>query len=172
MTPLETPRLILRPFTLDDADAFFRLGSDPEVTRYTHSSIANIDEARQLMESNPLRDYHKYGFGRQACVLKSSGEVIGFAGLKYLEDLDEVDLGYRFLPPYWGQGLAMEAAGAALRDGFARLKLSRVIGLVVPENIASVRVLTKLGMTFVGPIEFRGHPVAKYAIEKGQAENS
>ncbi len=169
-TTLETDRLLLREFTLDDVDAFFQLCTDPEVTRYTGDGrSATFEEVRGYLLNAPIADYAKHGFGRLACVLKSSGQVIGFAGLKYLDDLGEVDVGYRFLPAYWGIGLATEASRAVLEDGFTRLKLARVLGLVDPENIASVGVLEKLGLTFVEVIEYRSLPVAKYAIDAPQS---
>ncbi len=74
-------------------------------------------------------------------LLRGTGENIGFAGLKYLEDLDEVDVAYRLLPKYWGKGLATEVALASVRHGFTNLGLKQIIGLAMPENIASVRVL-------------------------------
>ena len=76
-----------------------------------------------------MADYRKYGFGRGACVLKTTGEQIGFAGLKYLEELGEVDVAFRLMRPYWGLGLASEAAQASVRLGFTKLGLKRIIGL-------------------------------------------
>jgi RimJ/RimL family protein N-acetyltransferase len=146
MRTLETDRLILREFTLDDVEAFYQLGSDPAVTRFVGGSgFANLDEARTVLLERPLADYARHGFGRWACVLKSSGAVIGFAGLKYLEDLRDVDIGYRFLPAYWGQGLATEASRPAIAFGFLQLNLPHIIGLVDPDNVASVRVLQSSG---------------------------
>ena len=96
---------------------------------------------------------------------KASGRVIGFAGLKYLEDMNEVDLGYRLLPADWGLGLATEAGRAILHDGFTRLVLRRIIATVVPANVASVRVLEKLGFAFERLIENQGVELAKYVIQ-------
>ncbi|MBI1832817.1 MAG: GNAT family N-acetyltransferase, partial [Planctomycetes bacterium] len=97
-------------------------------------------------------------------VLKATGLVIGFAGLKLLDDLGEVDIGYRFLPAYWGQGLATETCRPIIEYGFTQLKLARILGLVDLENVASVRVLEKLGLTFVEMINYRTWHVAKYVI--------
>jgi RimJ/RimL family protein N-acetyltransferase len=139
---LETDRLLLREYVEDDAEAFFKLNSDPEVLRFVPDKrLLNVEQARQLLIDHPMADYRKDGFGRGACILKSTGEQIGFAGLKYLQELGEIDVAYRLMPAYWGQGLATEAALASVRYGFADLKLKRIIGLVMPENIASVRVL-------------------------------
>ena len=108
---LETDRLLLREYVEEDAEAFLKLNSDPEVLRFVpDKALLNVEQARQILIDHPIADYRKHGFGRGACILKSTGEQIGFAGLKYLEELGEVDVAYRFLPNHWGQGLATEAA--------------------------------------------------------------
>lgn len=161
---LETDRLLIREFTEGDVDAFYRLGSDPDVTRYTGDRLQSRAEALEVLRTRPLADYRLHGFGRWACILKADGELIGFAGPKYLDDLREVDLGYRFLPRCWGQGLATEAARAVVIDAYSRLDLRRMIGLVDPANIASARVLEKVGGAFDRLIDYHGHPTARYLI--------
>jgi RimJ/RimL family protein N-acetyltransferase len=132
--------------------------------------LTSVAQALEILRAHPLADYHKYGFGRWACVHKASGAVIGFAGLKYLDDLREVDIGYRLLPAYWGLGLATEAGRVVLNYGFTRLGLSRIIGLVDLDNRASVRVLEKLGLAFAEMVQFRGESLAKYVIQADLAE--
>jgi len=162
---IETERLLLREFTPDDANAFLTLCSDPVITRYTGGpAMATLDDARKGLLERPIADYRKHGYGRWACVLKATGQVIGFTGLKFLDELGEVDLGYRFLPDYWGQGLATEASRPCIDFGFHRLKLGRILGLVDLDNGASVRVLMKLGFAFVEMIEYFHGQVAKYEI--------
>ncbi len=165
---LETERLFLREFDEGDVVPFFRMGSEPAVIRYTGDppgGLTSLEQALEVLRSRPIADYQKYGYGRWACVLKANTEVIGFAGLKYLADSHEVDIGYRFLPTYWGQGLATEACRAVLDYGRNRLGLERIIGLVHPENVASVRILEKLGLTPDGQVEYQGRRFAKYVIE-------
>ena len=94
--------------------------------------------------------------------------MIGFAGLKYLDEMDEVDIGYRFLTKYWGAGLASEAARAVLDFGFRNLHLEEIIGLAVPDNAASIRILEKLGMEFVETMDYFGLQAAKYVIRNPQ----
>lgn len=91
-------------------------------------------------------DYRKHGYGRLATVDKATQRVIGFCGLKYLDDLKVPDIGYRFLPEYWGRGLATEAALATMQYGREQLGLDNVIGMALPENLASRRVLQKIGL--------------------------
>jgi ribosomal-protein-alanine N-acetyltransferase len=162
---LETDQLLLREYVEDDAEAFFKLNSDPEVLRFVpDKALLNVEQARQILIDHPIADYRKYGFGRGACILKSTGENIGFAGLKYLEELGEVDVAYRLMPAHWGQGLATETALASVRFGFADLGLKRIIGLVMPENVASVRVLEKAGLRYAVTITFWGHEFSKYVV--------
>ena len=165
-TILETDRLLLREYVENDAEAFFRLNSDPEVLRFVPDKpLLNVEQARQILIDHPIADYRKYGFGRGACILKSTGEQIGFAGLKYLEEFGEIDVAFRLMRTHWGLGLATEAALASVRFGFADLDLKRIIGLVMPENIASVRVLEKIGLRYVDGVSFWGHQFSKYAID-------
>ena len=162
---LETERLLLREYVEEDAEAFFKVNSDPEVLRFVPDKrLLNVEQARQILVDHPIADYRKYGFGRGTCILKSTGEQIGFAGLKYLEELGEVDVAFRLMPNHWGQGLATEAALASVRFGFADLGLKRIIGLVMPENIASVRVLEKTGLRYAETVTFWGHQFSKYVI--------
>jgi RimJ/RimL family protein N-acetyltransferase len=160
---LETPRLLLREFTEDDAEAFFLLCSDPEVLRWTgDAGVKSLDEARASLRARPIADYAKHGYGRWACIDKASGSLIGFAGPKYLAELSEVDIGYRLLPAWWGRGLATEASGAACDYCFSRLGLPRLLGLVHPDNVRSVRVLEKLGFAPQGWIVYFGKPILSY----------
>ena len=162
---LETDRLLLREFVEDDAESFFKLNNYPEVVRFVPDKpLLNVEQARQTLIVHPIADYRRYGFGRGACILKSAGEQIGFAGLKYLDELGEVDVAYRLLPAHWGQGLATEVALASVRYGFAALGLKRIIGLVMPKNIASVRVLEKTGLRYSGTVTLWGHTFSRYVI--------
>jgi [ribosomal protein S5]-alanine N-acetyltransferase len=162
---LETDRLLIREYVEDDAEVFFKLNTDPQVIRFVPDKpLLSVEQARQILVDHPIADYRKHGFGRGACILKSTGEQIGFAGLKYLEELGEVDVAYRLLPAHWGQGYATEAALASVQFGFADLRLKRMIGLVMPENLASARVLEKTGLCYIERVTFWGHQFSKYVI--------
>lgn len=162
---LETERLWLREFCLADADVFARMVGHPEVMRFIAPTLAPADAVRHL-EDSAMADYRKHGFGRWAMRLKENGLVIGFAGLKRIEQMGEVDLGFGMFPEYWGRGLAVEAGRALLSYGFETLELARIIGLVDRENTRSIRALEKLGFTFEKMTEFRGEPTAQYAVVK------
>jgi RimJ/RimL family protein N-acetyltransferase len=149
MTSIDTERLILRPFTLDDAAAWLPLISLPAVIRYTGDIPAtSVEEARELLRTRPLRDYAVHGYGRMAVIEKSSGRLVGFSGLKCLEDLREVDIGYRFLPDCWGKGYATESASALMEQGRREHGVRRIVGMAHPDNAASIHVLEKLGLRF------------------------
>lgn len=161
---LETDRLILREFVLADLDAFFRMVSDPDVTRFIGVGAKTVEAARTVLVERTMQDYRKHGYGRWATVLKSTGDVIGFTGLKHLEEFGEVDLGYRFFKEHWGQGLATEASRAVLAYGFDRLGLERIAAFADIENKASIRVLEKLGFRFENFTTYWGHDVARYVL--------
>ena len=94
----ETERLLIREYVEEDAEAFFKPNSDPEVLRFVPDKrLLNVEHARRILVDHPMADYRKYGFGRGACILKSTGEQIGFAGLKYLEEFGEVDVAFRLM---------------------------------------------------------------------------
>lgn len=150
-----TRRLCNRALTPDDAEAFFALNSHPEVMRYTgEQPLQSLAQAREAITAYP--DFDTVGYGRWGCFLRECGTLVGFCGLKYLTELDEVDVGFRFLPEYWGRGLATEACTASIAFGFETIQLPRIIGLVLAENTASIRVLKKVGMCWQNTITYDG----------------
>lgn len=154
---MQTENLYLRRFTLDDAEAFWPLVSMPEILRYTgEQPQASIDDVRNILSTRPLSDYATHGFGRMACIEKSSGRLVGFSGLKFLDELNEVDIGYRFLPDCWGKGYATESARVLMQNGAMEHGIDRVVGLVQPANAASARVLEKLGLAFERELTLHG----------------
>jgi len=160
---VETERLLIREFVEDDADAFFAFNGDPEVMRYTGEPPAeSVERVREMIRDYP--DYRRHGFGRWAVVFKPHDRVVGFNGLKYLPELDEVDLGYRFRSDYWGMGIATESSLAVVRYGFETLGLERILGLVLPGNAASIRVLEKVGMRREGVVRFCGDTAQRWVL--------
>jgi RimJ/RimL family protein N-acetyltransferase len=154
---LETPRLVLQRFRLDDVDEYFRLGSIAEVARYIDGkTFASRDEAEQTLRAAPLRDYQLYGYGRLACFEKESGRFIGWNGVKFLPEMNETDIGYRFFPDCWGKGYATESSLAVMKYARETLGLERIIGIVRPDNEASVKVLRKIGLSFEKRMRMEG----------------
>ena len=146
---VETDRLIIRPFKLNDIEPAYQLNLDVKVSRHTgDGGIVDRNEIRRRITEDVFGDYAKYGYGRLAVVWKANNAFIGFTGLKYLPDIDEVDLGYRFSSNYWGRGIATETGKICVDYGFKSLGLNRIIAQVLPDNIGSIRVLEKLGFFF------------------------
>jgi RimJ/RimL family protein N-acetyltransferase len=147
---IETERLLLRTFTADDASLIYKLNLDPEVTRYTLDPMVDITQAQQVLDTVILPQYALYNHGRWAVHTKPDLEFIGWCGLKYRPQTDEIDLGYRFLKSAWGKGYATEAAIGCIDYGFNVLKLRRIVGRALPENKASLKVLEKCEMNYLG----------------------
>lgn len=148
---IETSRLQLREFCLEDAPAMYELNRDIEVVQYTGDvSFESVEAAREFLQNYTA--YRQYGMGRWLVLRKSDQACLGWCGLKMHEG-DWVDLGYRFSKKYWNQGYATEAARACIHYGFQELGLTEVYATVLPVNKASSRVLEKLGFRFFKEIE-------------------
>lgn len=152
MFRLETQRLVLRELTATDAAAFLRLRSDPAIVELTgEPALSSIEEAREALTTYP--DYREHGFGRWACELRTTGAVIGFCGPKYLAELDEVDIGYRFHEEHWGKGLATESARAVIDWVWGHTEIAKLTAYVLPKNGGSIRVLDKIGFENRGLVD-------------------
>ena len=149
MTVLETDRLIMRRMTLDDKEELFKMDSDPEVQKYTGDRIIkSVEEIETRLTGISFKDYELYGYGRLGVQIKGTDRLIGWAGLKYLPEFDQVDLGYRFMKEHWGKGYATEASLAVLEYGFNELNLDAIIAIAEPEHKASIKIMEKVGMKF------------------------
>ena len=165
---IETERLIVREITLSDKECLFKLHTNPEVQLYTGEPVVeSIEEIEKAIKSR-INNYKKYGYGRWATILKSEMQFVGWAGLAYLPEFDEIDLGYRFLPEYWGLGIATEASQAILKYGFDQLKLEKIVAIAMKENKASIRVMEKVGMEFYkfAPYELGSEDAVWYWCDK------
>jgi ribosomal-protein-alanine N-acetyltransferase len=167
MPEIETARLLLRHFTLDDLDALFRLYSNPEIMRYVgKGAFATIEETKPRLIFM-IEHWEKHGFGMWALVHKESGKMIGRCGLQYLDNTPEVELGYLLDKAFWNMGLATEASLESLKFGFLELGLERIVAIARPENIASQRVMQKVGMKSDKIGRFYNTDCVYYAILRG-----
>jgi ribosomal-protein-alanine N-acetyltransferase len=142
---IETSRLILRPFEPSDAEAAFEWFGDPAVMRFTPTGPdASIGQTRRRL-AKFMAHQRVHGFSKWLVIERSSGHLIGDSGLLNLQECGWIDLGYRLAQPYWGQGLATEAAQAWVSAAFDEFRLDRLGAFVHPKNAASIRVLEKLG---------------------------
>lgn len=167
-TPLlSTERLSLREFDPSDAPFLYTLNSNPDVLRYTGDSpFLDIAAAESFVKH--YDHYARFGFGRWAVILKREERFIGFSGLRMNGESGEVDLGFRFFAEYWSQGYATEAGHAALRLGFERFELDRIIGRAMRENRPSITVLQKIGMEFYEVREESGILWLIYGIDRAR----
>ena len=167
MKTIETPRLILRPFIIDDAEASFEMSLDPIVMEFLGGvDTGTLEEHREMIEKAPLGDYEKYGFGRHAVILKETGEYIGFNGLKYVPELDEVDIGWRLKHKFWRQGYAYESALPCIDFAFNDLDLDRIVSLAKVDNVASTSLMKKLGFTYEKEVNIYDEDAVYYALNK------
>lgn len=142
---LETERLLLRPFKMGDEEGVLKFCSNELAQQHTGDVVrTTLDEAIHLIKEVWLKDYKTFGYGRFAVIHKADNKIIGFNGVKYLTDFGHTDLGYRFLPEYWGKGVATESSCAIIKYAFTELNLEEIYGFVYPENPASAKVLKKL----------------------------
>jgi len=161
---IETNRLLLRTFTEEDAALIYELNLDPDVTRYTHDPVKDLSHASEILEKVIIPQYVLYNHGRWAVHVRSTLEFLGWCGLKYRSELNEIDLGYRFKKEGWGKGYATEAAWATVQYGFEKIGLQRIVARAEIDNIGSWKVLEKCGMTYIGDEEVDGYLVKTYEI--------
>lgn len=148
---LETERLILREFTIDDLDAFAWLLAEPEVMRFSLSGpIQDREHAREYLQKWILDHYVQYGYGVYAVITKADNTLIGFIGLinQMVDGENKTELTYRLHPRYWGQGLAIEACKVACHHAFSYLGIQELISIIDPANIRSLKVAEHIGMSF------------------------
>lgn len=167
---LSTERLILRYFHVLDAEAMLRVFGDPEVMRYG-DGVQTKEWVQAWLHTCLQRYYREWGFGPYAVIEKQRGDVIGYCGLFYFLDIDgraEVEIGYRLARSGWGQGYATEAARGVRDLAFQTLGMRRLIALIDPSNLASIRVAEKIGMAYEKEIMLDGytHPDHIYAITR------
>jgi ribosomal-protein-alanine N-acetyltransferase len=168
---IETDRLILRELLPSDAEGMFELDSDPEVHRYLgNNPIRHVDQAKQIID-HVRRQYVDVGIGRWAMEEKETGNFLGWAGLKLNREpmnnhVDYYDVGYRLLKKHWGRGYATEAAKASLDYGLSRLNLTDIYGIADANNLASRKVLEKIGLQFVEAFDFEGDPHFWYKVSR------
>ena len=145
---IETERLRLRMFTPGDVDAVAPFYADPEVMKWMGGGQPLTREQVAVAIPRRIERFRENGFGLFAVELKESGTLIGHCGIVYLDNTPEVEVGYLLGQPYWGKGYATEAAAAARNFGFNVVGLPRLVGITHPENVASQRVLQKIGLRY------------------------
>jgi len=149
MKVLETDRLILRRLTTDDAEFILQLLNEPSFLRYIgDKGVRTLMDARDYILNGPVDMYNRSGFGLYLTELKEGNVPIGVCGLIKRDALEDVDIGFAFLPRFWAKGYAYESASAVMTYGKDVLGLKRIVAITSPDNHASARLLEKLGLQF------------------------
>ncbi len=159
---IKTARLTLRPFTKQDSKPLYQILGVPVVLEYFPSSDPLDLERVQKLVERQINHWEDHNYGWWAVELDGAGELIGWSGLQYLPETDEIEIGYLLSKPYWGKRLATESAIAGLDYGFNSLGFEKIIGIVHPENVASQKVLKKIGLRFQEQTEYFGMECCKY----------
>jgi ribosomal-protein-alanine N-acetyltransferase len=145
---MQTERLQLRRFTLDDAPFIHHLVNDPAwIANIGDRGVRNLEDARRYI-GRTLAMYERHGFGMYVVELRQSGRPIGTCGLVKRDGFEHADIGFAFLPEFRGRGFAREAAAAVMKHARDDLGLDRVVAIVTPANKPSISLLEKIGLRF------------------------
>jgi RimJ/RimL family protein N-acetyltransferase len=168
---LRTPRLLLRPWRDDDADAFVAMFDDPAVMEFLQPQDRAAIEA---IISRVRAHFDQHGFGWWAAEAPGVAPFIGFIGLSHISFeahfTPAVEVGWRLASAHWGRGYATEGARAALEAGFTQLGLDEIVSITVPANTRSRRVMERIGMTrneaddFDHPRLAEDHPLHRHVL--------
>jgi [ribosomal protein S5]-alanine N-acetyltransferase len=153
---LQTARLSLRRLDFDDSAFLVGLLNQPSfLANIGDRGVRNVEDAHRYLREGPMAMYERFGFGLWHVSRRADGAALGLCGLLRRDILPDVDIGYAFLPDYWGQGFAFEAAAATLAHAARKFGLTRVIAVVSEGNAGSIRVIEKLGMSFERRVTMR-----------------
>jgi RimJ/RimL family protein N-acetyltransferase len=157
MMILDTDRLILREFSLEDAPFILELVNEPSWLRFIGDrGVRDLDGARAYLQKGPIAMYARHGFGLYKVELKEDGTPMGMCGLIKREGLPDADIGFAFFPRFWGRGYAHEAALAVLSSSRTKWGLKRILAIVDPDNPSSIKLLEKLGFQFQRMVRMPG----------------
>jgi len=149
LTILETERLLLRQFSTEDAEFILELLNEPSfIQNIGDRGVRTLADASSYILNGPVASYVKNGFGLYLVSLKETNESIGMCGLIKRDSLEDVDIGYAFLPKFWCRGYAVESAQAVKAYAKDGLGLKRIVAITDPANEGSIRILEKLGLRF------------------------
>jgi RimJ/RimL family protein N-acetyltransferase len=163
---LETDRLLLRTWSLEDVEPAFPIYAHPEVVRFIGNKIDRTPDDTRQRVLRRLNDQERFGLSLWAVIEKATGQLIGACGLKHLEGGPQIEVGYHLARHTWGKGYATEGARACLRHGFNRLRLERIVGIVDPDNLASRHVLEKIGLSYEGTGHYYDTDVLVYVASR------
>ncbi|MGA8220110.1 MAG: GNAT family N-acetyltransferase [Candidatus Acidiferrales bacterium] len=157
MSVIETERLALRRLGVEDAEFIRELLNEPSfIENIGDRGVRTAEDACRYILNGPVMSYDRLGFGLYLVELKETGEAIGISGLLKREALEDVDIGFAFLPKFWGKGYAYESAAAVMEYGRNVLGIKRIVAVTATHNEASMRVLRKIGLRFERMVRMSG----------------
>jgi len=162
---LETAHTKLRPFSLDDVDALFKITNQKDIFRYFPNPASWSQEKVQNFIAGQLAHWEQHGFGWWGVEPIDRPELIGWNGLQYLPDTNEVEVGYLISESFRGLGWTTEGVLASLKFGFEMVGIESIIAIVHPDNIASQRVALKSGLLLVDRNNYFGMDCYRYRID-------
>jgi [ribosomal protein S5]-alanine N-acetyltransferase len=146
---IETQRLLIRKFTVDDAAFMLELLNTPDWLRFIGDrNVRTLEQAEQYLVNGYMKSYHDYGFGFYVVVIKETQESIGICGIVKREGLEDVDIGFAFFQQFMGNGYGYESASAVLNYALNDLKIKRIVAIVDPKNVVSIALIKKIGLQF------------------------
>ena len=146
---IETERVVLRKFTIDDAAFMLEMLNTPTWLRFIGDrNVKTLEEAENYLLNGNIRSYQEYGFGFYVVVIKETQESIGICGIVKREGLEDVDIGFAFFQQFMGKGYVYEAGSATLNYALNDLKIKKIVAIVDPENVVSIALLKKIGLQF------------------------
>jgi ribosomal-protein-alanine N-acetyltransferase len=163
---LRTDHLTLQALRLEDADVLHRVYQTEGVLEYfPNPNPPPVERVQRFVNAQQVH-WETHGYGNWGVLPDGEAEIIGWAGLQYLPELDETEVGFLLDRPFWGRGYATEAALASLKFGFERFELDHIIALVHPGNLASRRVIEKCGMSYIETLSLWGIELYRFRVEK------
>jgi RimJ/RimL family protein N-acetyltransferase len=163
---IQTAHLTLCPLQPEDAQVLLRVYQVEGVLQYFPNTTPPPFEKVQKFIAGQEKHWAEYGYGNWGIRPAGERQIVGWAGLQYVSELDETEVGYLLNRPFWGKGYATEAARASLQFGFENLGFDHIIALVHPDNLGSRRVLEKCGMIYIENKVLWGLEMRRYRLEK------
>lgn len=164
---IDTARLVLRPFTLNDKEAVISLLSNPVFMEWSIHGVYTADDARNVLRHD-VEEQAERGFSKYAVIDKSTGHIVGYCGISVMEVEGMMlrEIGYRLLPEARGRGIATEATSAVIRDGFDRCNLPSIDAIVEPGNLPSIRILDVFEFEFQRMVEVKERKWRYYRLKR------
>lgn len=163
---LRTEHLALIPLQSADAESLYRVFQTDGVLRYFPDTVPAPLEKVQRFIKNQLEHWEKFGYGNWGILPDGESQIIGWAGLEFVPELNETEIGFLLDKPFWGKGYGSEVARVTLKFGFENCELDHIIALAHPDNLASRRVIQKCGMTYVETIHLWGIDLMRHRVKR------